>query len=89
MVRSESVDDLLVVDGYIDIDDTPRDKDQETGYHTKLEERMTWCVCVCVEIDILMQIEHVNMISYVLAKHMEKVVWSSSTSQQKLMLSSF
>ena len=40
IARCESIDDLLVVDRHIDIDDSPGDKDYETGNYSKLEDGM-------------------------------------------------
>ena len=34
----EGIDDLLVVNGNVDVDHTTRDEDQETGDHTKLKD---------------------------------------------------
>ena len=38
----QSIDDVLIVDGNIDVDDTPRDEDEETHDYSQLEERVTF-----------------------------------------------
>ena len=38
----QSIDDVLIVDGNVDVDDTPRDEDKEAHDHSQLEDGVTF-----------------------------------------------